>query len=263
MKISYRTHPALRILKEDTSIMLDEKDSAFLNSFSNYFIKTLPGFIKCIDGSNIIRPSNEFVESAYKCARMLVFKEEAKELAGSSGCFLFKDRTTFFNIKLTESGNLMIEKAAFENTFNTLLYFVFSQNSFDGRANGFVSNVINFNNLPESLRSASGYLSYEDIIIMSILLFKKYAPVEFKDLRPHEKLHDQTCKYINDTDVQITYLDSLWFTTIVRSEGFDVRGHFRLQPKKKDGLWTKELIFINPFRKAGYTAPARKLNHTI
>jgi len=54
-------------------------------------------------------------------------------------------------------------------------------------------------------------------------------------------------------------LDSKWFTTLVKSDAFHVRGHFRLQPKKKDGEWTKELIWINDFQKEGYTAPARRL----
>lgn len=51
-------------------------------------------------------------------------------------------------------------------------------------------------------------------------------------------------------------MDSKWFTNLVKSDGFKVRGHFRFQPKKKDGVWTKELIWINEFEKSGYNREA-------
>ena len=96
-------------------------------------------------------------------------------------------------------------------------------------------------------------------IIILFKMFKSYADVETKVLKPHSKLKTISCKYVNDTKLELTYLDSKWFTNLVKSEGFNVRGHFRLQPKKKNGQWTKELIWINKFEKTGYTAKARKL----
>jgi hypothetical protein len=36
-----------------------------------------------------------------------------------------------------------------------------------------------------------------------------------------------------------------------------VSGHFRLQPKKSNGEWTKELIWIDEFGKTGYTSNAK------
>ena len=62
---------------------------------------------------------------------------------------------------------------------------------------------------------------------------------------------------------QIQILNSTWFTTLVKSDNFKVRGHFRLQPKKKGGEWTKEIIWVNEFVKSGYTAPAKKLTNKI
>jgi len=91
--------------------------------------------------------------------------------------------------------------------------------------------------------------------------FKKYAEVETKELKPHSKLNDIDCKYINDTGLNITWLDSKWFTTLVKSDAFTVRGHFRLQPYKNEKHeWTHKLIWISEFEKSGYTAPARKLS---
>ncbi len=93
------------------------------------------------------------------------------------------------------------------------------------------------------------------------LLFKKFAKVEIKQLPPKSRKKEFNCKYVNDTDNTIQILDSTWFTTLVKSDAFKVRGHFRLQPKKDDnGNWTKELIWIKDFQKSGYTASAKKLS---
>lgn len=90
----------------------------------------------------------------------------------------------------------------------------------------------------------------ENVLIST---FKKYAQVEEKILPPKKKTKDMHCKYVNDTSLQITHLDSKWFTDIVQSNGFKVRGHFRLQPYKH----TKKLIWISDFAKTGYTSKAK------
>lgn len=106
---------------------------------------------------------------------------------------------------------------------------------------------------------------YKDIATSSlhscvkIALFKRYADVELKIVKGMSKKKEVYKTYINDTDLKITYLDSKWFTTLVKSDGFKVSGHFRLQPYKLDGKWDLKLIYINEFQKSGYTAPARKL----
>jgi len=98
-------------------------------------------------------------------------------------------------------------------------------------------------------------------LILTILYFKKYASVEILESKAKSKVVLAGCKYLNETDMDIEYLDSKWFTTLVRSEGFKVRGFFRLQPKKKDGAWTKELIWIDEFEKHGYTRKAKIENN--
>jgi hypothetical protein len=60
-------------------------------------------------------------------------------------------------------------------------------------------------------------------------------------------------KAVNETGIDVKVLDSRWFTTICRDEGFLVSGHFRLQPcKDEQGEWTRKLIYINPYAKHGY-----------
>lgn len=97
-----------------------------------------------------------------------------------------------------------------------------------------------------------------DIIITA--LFKSYASIETVFLQPNTNKKEINCKYSNGTNSAITFLDSKWFSNLVQSEGFKVSGHFRLQPKIKDGKWTKDLIWINEFKKHGYTSKAKILN---
>ena len=97
--------------------------------------------------------------------------------------------------------------------------------------------------------------------LISILLFKHYAKVETREMKPDEKIKDLITKekHLNRSNSSVTILDCTWFTNIIRNTPFGVRGHFRLQPKKnEEGEWIKELIYIEPFMKNGYTIRAKK-----
>lgn len=94
-------------------------------------------------------------------------------------------------------------------------------------------------------------------IIMAHLIFRKYAEVETKIIIPTNN-KPKTGEYFNKTRCLFTILDSKWFTNLIRSEGFKVRGHFRLQPyKNEEKEWTKKLIWIADFKKNGYTHKAK------
>lgn len=98
------------------------------------------------------------------------------------------------------------------------------------------------------------------IEIASFEVFLKYAEIETKHLPPKSKVKDGKKQHKNETNSTVTILDSTWFTTLVKSDAFKVRGHFRLQPYG-EGRKERKLIWINDFQKSGYTAPARKLNN--
>lgn len=90
-----------------------------------------------------------------------------------------------------------------------------------------------------------------------LLCMEEYAPVEERTVKPGQRIrpdfkHLDTIENKSNKGLVIHIRDSRWFTTIVRNEDFNVRGFFRLQPKKKDGEWTRELIYIAPFVKHGY-----------
>lgn len=95
--------------------------------------------------------------------------------------------------------------------------------------------------------------------IFSLILFMKYCELEVKEIKAGKKDTHVGTKYVNDSPYNIQILDSTWFTTIVRSEGFHVRGHFRMQPYGPN-MSQKKLIWISDFDKSGYTKRARILN---
>jgi hypothetical protein len=94
--------------------------------------------------------------------------------------------------------------------------------------------------------------------LVSFICFMKYCEVETKIIGAGKKEKFIGTKYLNETNRKIEIVDSTWFTTIVKSEGFHVRGHFRFQPFG-EGLKNKKLIWISDFEKAGYTKKAKVL----
>ena len=94
---------------------------------------------------------------------------------------------------------------------------------------------------------------------IKVELFKIHATIETVVVEPGKKASGpkgEKCK--NETLVPVTMLDTRWFTTTIRTDGFPVRGHVRLQPIKENGEWKKRLIWINEFEKNGYTRKALK-----
>lgn len=99
-------------------------------------------------------------------------------------------------------------------------------------------------------------------------LFKRYAEVEIVDAKPFKKvslpleegMKKEDMTILNDFHLPIKFMDCSWYRTIVRKEGFMVRGHFRMQPYKNEKReWDYKLIYIEPFQKHGYTRTAKKV----
>lgn len=95
--------------------------------------------------------------------------------------------------------------------------------------------------------------------LMCFKTFLKYAEIETKIVNGKRKEHHLGQKYVNETKYKVSILDSTYFTTISRTEGFGVRGHFRLQPYGAN-LADRKLIWISDYEKTGYTKRAKILN---
>lgn len=60
-------------------------------------------------------------------------------------------------------------------------------------------------------------------------------------------------KVINSLPIAVTVVNNNWNITSIRTEGFPVSGHLRVQPTKEG----PKLIFIEPFKKHGYVRRAK------
>lgn len=68
----------------------------------------------------------------------------------------------------------------------------------------------------------------------------------------------KTGKIFNDFKFPLTMVTSKWNITSIRTEGFGVRGHFRVQPMGPKENPYYEIILIDPFDKSGYKRTAQK-----
>ena len=97
-------------------------------------------------------------------------------------------------------------------------------------------------------------------LAVATLILKKYGEVEtvLVAAGARRKLPEKNEVIMNKAPFSVTQLDSSWLRTIIRTEGFMVRGHFRLQPYGT-GRSERKLIYIEPYEKHGYTRTAKKL----
>lgn len=270
MKIDYKNHPILEKIHNkklgiipyfecDEGLFKPENKNVFMlfkenfeyyaNDFNKEIIKISPAF------------ADAGKEAMFKLTDLYtdIIKNDISDFS-VNGTFIIKDRiyTISYNTKKGSDDN---EMALYVFTRDSIpLLFYIDSDSRNIRQFGWFSKALAHtnNNDKDVLQNMIG----QNIIrLITLDMFRKYANVETKILQPNIKIKDGKDKYLNETKLNITYMDSKWFTTLVQSNSFKVKGHFRLQPKKKDNQWTKELIWISDFKKDGYTSKAKILNN--
>jgi hypothetical protein len=197
--------------------------------------------------------SKPFVE-AYQSAKDKLRTAEIIDLVDTqSGTIMYKSTTVCYDVVNTGHG-ISVKVIYFYGNMVTSYY---SCDDITGQGVGWMSSHI----IPaeEQTKIGMGGTWASLVIEVTLMLnFLKYAQIETKMLPANKKVKDIACKYVNQTDYNIEYVNSTWFTNLVKSNGFKVRGHFRLQPCGV-GMRDHKLIWISDFQKQGYTAPARKL----
>ncbi len=255
MKITYSTHKPLELLKEKnlSKMLIIEHDRIGINTIfprlKIVFNNNLNAFTSSINAI-----SNTFAEAALMAQHKLfdlylnIYKNPEEEGITLQGTFMYNQVVMMCNLKGKSEQTILV--------FHRSGPLVYAFHEINGQI------TLDWN----SKHYGTQIDENNDIYFMLALifpLFKNYARMETKLLPAGKKTKDISGKYINDTNSDVIVLDSRWFTTLVKSDGFKVRGHFRLQPKKVAGSWTRELIWIDEFEKSGYTAPARMLNEQI
>lgn len=215
---------------------------------------------------NIFVLSKPFSE-AYHLGKDKILQSEEIILSteSTSGVFIIDDLTLCFKVVNNEDF-IQVIYIAFnkEVLFSFCNYVAFTdaeKNEEQIKKNNSSSWISECESIEQGMTRELAIMSWMGHV-MGLINFMKYAEIQTKNLLPNDKVKDQFCKYRNDTKSKIKIINCTWFTTLVKSDEFKVRGHFRLQPFKENGVWSKKLIWITEFKKTGYTAPARKLtNH--
>lgn len=264
MRINYKNYPALNYLKYENIIQLKgfEKDKETIiknrDDILSLFLENKNDF-----ATNITVISENFSNASMLASEKLrhLINKEINEQGVTfcpKGTFIIGGFVVMVSMR----------HSIFENEINVFTFtkdgtFLSCARTRNGKYEFIIESkdeilISKKIDMTVSMNFALGYAN----LIMYCMLFMENAEVENKILEPKKKTKIYGCKYLNETDMNITHLDSKWFTNLVKSDAFKVRGHFRLQPKKKEGKWTRELIWINDFEKSGYTASARKLTQT-
>jgi hypothetical protein len=262
MKISYRTHPVLEKIYSKTLGKLactNPEDYKTLEQSRDYMRKMWS--VSAEDfGKNIQYITKPFSDAIHNAMPKMTSGELIDEALHrqSSGTLLW-DKSTFCYSNDVVDGKVstiyfhFVTLPTGDVTLNAFTCFLGEGEGIKGRMVAYLAKEHMFKNDEKFTIQA------HNTNLIATLNFIKYAPVETRNLPPLGKTKEIVCKYVNDTRCKIQILDSTWFTNLVKSDAFKVRGHFRLQPKKKDGEWTKELIWINDFQKEGYTRRAGKV----
>jgi hypothetical protein len=127
--------------------------------------------------------------------------------------------------------------------------------AFTPTSQAYVPNFVTQVDLPEFLQMGSSFLNQT----LPVPFFRTYADHEIKEVMGKRSAKINKIEYANPNKASIHILDSSWYTTVMRTEGFMVTGHLRMQPCGKN-LSERKLIYVDGFQKHGYVRKAKMLN---
>jgi hypothetical protein len=269
MRINIDKYCILKIVKQNgdllnenntTQIKCSGKNLDIINKNRIYYNNEFDKIIKAISKKNNIECISENFFQAFDGDAKIAHKlwNLRNEVDSKIGILIIPDTLSYFynitNDKMNE--NVIVKVFTFRNDiFMSYLGLSYDYNSI------FNNNIMRYDEINsfDSIENDSNYnITYPAQIVISFLLFKTYADIEYKliDGIKQKKSIVNGEKIINGTELPIEYIDSTWFVTLIHTEGFKVSGHFRLQPYGK-GLEKRKLIYINEFEKIGYTRKAK------
>lgn len=247
MKISYRTHPILKKLEKNSLgiIGIDPDDFEEFSELKEGLVGLWKGFAPYFK-SNISVLTNPFYEAIELSKKKLLTTELIESTPTTHGTILFGKKTICYSI-FNQGEDMQVT------------YFIFHGDRFACYG---ASKTQSEHSLKKAFWASKAFLpdktiwdrewAYIQGEIFSYINFLKYCEIETKIVEANSKIKGVNCKYVNDSASDIKILDSTWFTTLVNSEAFNVRGHFRLQPCGK-GMKDRKLVWIKDFEKRGYT----------
>lgn len=263
---SYRNNPIAQLI-EGKIMSVDNllpQDRAAISPETQAAI--FEGWNKSADWFRDIKVLTRPFEEAYTRARPSLEKAKHEILSSTphgKGCIIYRGQSVCYCVTNYPEHYMQVVIWVFNHSY--LMGFLDVVHWYDTtKGNDWVNGWFT-RDFQIQAKKLLGIESLKDIIAsyrgdaLFMINFLRYAQVETKFLPAGQMTKFVDCKYRNDTKSNITILNSTWFTNLVKSDAFKVRGHFRLQPCG-EGHKDRKLIWINDFQKEGYTAPARKLN---
>lgn len=264
MKFSYTNIPILKALYNadlDNNIKIYKSDSLFFeySEFKEmYFTNWLVHLKHFKTNVNVI--STTFINSAEKAQDKILdlIKDIVENNLGDfevQGTYIMGEMLYQISYhKFADSNKPFINLYVFSKEGYAVAFLSVGNNHNKSWVSNAYDKLLKEEYNDEPINLIKQYIS----AILTVEVFKKFAEVETKIIESKSKERKAKCVYENQTDFNISYFDSKWFTDIIRSNGFKVSGHFRLQPYA-DG--SKKIIWIQEFHKKGYTLKAKILKN--
>ena len=242
-----------------TDITLAQKQAKILGT-RQHMTQAIENYVFADQGFNYYYVSNTFFNAmmkSYEKLRPLMDEDNAFEEVFEDAVFVIGQRTLVF----MKTGEHTYRYMEFQDH---MLAFIAE---FKYEDTGEELNTLQKFKEVQAI-SAFDYQGYDDVWTPDltiyqqsfILFFKKYAQIEIEVIEAEQRTKKPRLlpeDVHNFLGLRFQVLDSSWYTTICRDTGFLVNGHFRLQPYKDRGVWSRKLIYINAYAKHGYHRQAR------
>ena len=165
----------------------------------------------------------------------------------------------FVPLEKVPEGNytFIIDKNSFIKFFKICDRFVVLGVESDGKQTKFCMFNYRLNMSHTQVGDDEMSLKYSKLFIRLVIFWLFTEPIYHEVNLKSSSGTRKSGKILNDAFKNVTVMDTTWNKIIVRTEEFGVRGHFRLQPCGAD-LHDRKLIWINPFKKSGYTRKESK-----
>ncbi len=287
MKVSYSIYPILEFLNKDNlpkynkgeiklrgeDIALWQTDPDAVKTVRYTINEMYQGYIVDRCGQNVYILMPKFQEAISKSGN--VFKNIARGVQLEKlfeDCCIFAGEMVYVCYKLTNDTYLgyTFNTAERPNNYMVAIYY---QGKGDGKKERHIVylGTLVFSKEDDkayrieiSLMStwmglyAVDYRDNEQLIdaLLAVLMFKHYAKVELDIIPGHERKMSMVAneKVVNETPNGVHIMDSSWYTTIYRTEGYDVRGHIRYY-KVYDTI-----AYVHPHKRKGYIRRAKILD---
>jgi hypothetical protein len=254
MRLNPQTYPAYHKLESGNFYEL-QVDKLLLDEYNNetsgvslliQLMESLKAtFLLSDKRYYITEPFQKAIETAYP--KIIEGGKHINDIPNDCGILFTKDG---FSLYLSNPADHKLKLLVFGFTRNALTTF------------GYVRNDNHYGGVACTLRDGKPYddpeilRNYIDSMLTTIY-FIHNCETEQKLVLPKQKHRANGVKYFNESKNDFIVLDCKWFTELIRTTPFHVRGHLRWQVYGV-GKQKRKLIWIEDFEKSGYQRKANK-----